>query len=89
MSEKVFSVVVFHKHMKDESRHVCRTSPRVSIPITDIRTIAESHIDMTTLVRTSDGGTVAIEESFEVATRMWASALAEQSQRDNAATYAA
>lgn len=89
MSEKVFSVVVFHKHMKDEGRHVCRTSPRVSIPIADIRTIAESHIDMTTLVRTSDGGTIAIEETFEVATKMWASALADQARYTNAATYAA
>lgn len=67
-------LAVFHKHMKNRAGMFGGRAPRVSVPIEDIRTISESHIDGTTLVRTSDGGTIAIEESFDEANRIWAEA---------------
>ena len=62
------SVLVFAKHIKG---HLGGRSGRVAVPVADIRTISESHIDGTTLLRTSDGGTIAVEESFERAVEMW------------------
>lgn len=64
-------LAVFHKHMKNCAGRFGGKPPRVSVPIEDIRTISESHIDGTTLVRTSDGGTIAIEESFDEANKIW------------------
>lgn len=63
------NVLVFTKHIKDG--HLGGRSGRVAVPVADIRTISESHIDGTTLLRTSDGGTIAVEESFEKAVEMW------------------
>ena len=62
-------VLVFTKHIK--GGHLGGRSGRVAVPVSDIRTISESHIDSTTLLRTSDGGTIAVEESFEKAVEMW------------------
>ena len=64
-------LAVFHKHMKSGAERFGGKAPRVSVPVEDIRTIPESHIDGTTLVRTSDGGTIAIEEDFDEANRIW------------------
>lgn len=62
-------VVVFHKRVKEFGE--TKVFPKVAVPVADIRTIAESHIDGTTLVRTSDGGTIAVAESFEEAIKIW------------------
>ena len=62
-------VVVFHKRVKEFGE--AKVFPKVAVPVADIRTIAESHIDGTTLVRTSDGGTIAVAESFEEAIKIW------------------
>lgn len=69
--------IVFHKHIKQDDWKAAMNDahPRVSIPCADIMTISESHIDGTTLIRTYNGGTVAVEESFEDANKMWNEAL--------------
>lgn len=76
MPEKVVGekkTIVFHKHIKQDDWKSAMNDvhPRVSIPSEDIMTISESHIDGTTLIRTYNGGTVAVEESFDEANRMW------------------
>ena len=64
-------VVVFRKRVKEFRG--AKAFPKVAVPVADIRTIAESHIDGTTLVRTSDGGTIAVAESFDDAIKIWRS----------------
>ena len=65
-------VVVFHKRVKESGE--TKVFPKVAVSVADIRTIAESHIDGTTLVRTSDGGTIAVAESFDEAIKIWRAA---------------
>lgn len=64
-------LAIFHKHVKEFRGGYEVESPRVSVPVDDIRTISESHIDGTTLIRTADGGTIAVEEDFETANKIW------------------
>lgn len=73
------TLIVFRKHIKKGSwLPNGKRILRVSIPIEDIETISESPLDGTTLVHTTNGGTIAIEEEFDVAARMWANARAGQ-----------
>lgn len=65
-------LAVFHKHIKENRMEAYGyESPRVAVPVADIRTISESHIDGTTLIRTADGGTIAVEEDFDTANKIW------------------
>ena len=62
-------IAIFHKKVKEPSGAI--VAPKVGVPLADIRTIAESHVDGTTLVRTTDGGTIAVSETFEEAMTIW------------------
>ena len=62
-------IAIFHKKVKEPCGAI--VAPKVGVPLADIRTIAESHVDGTTLVRTTDGGTIAVSETFEEAMTIW------------------
>lgn len=65
-------LVIFHK----KRATAWHRPSRVSVPVTAISTIAESHRDGATLIRTKDGGTIVVEEDFLTADSIWNAALA-------------
>ena len=63
-------IVIFHKHLKD-IENMTAPMPKIGLPLSDILKIVESYKDGTTLVKTRENGTIAIEESFEEAMTIW------------------
>ena len=63
-------VLLFHKHLKEHKGGTI-SKPRIGIQRTNILEIVESYLDGTTLLKTRENGTIAVEESFEEAMRIW------------------
>lgn len=64
------AVLLFHKHLKEHKGGTI-SKPRIGIHRTNILEIVESYLDGTTLLKTRENGTIAVEESFEEAMRIW------------------